>query len=69
MLLTAIWKDWSTDRVIDESDIMVEYAKRGAFFSRLYCGRTDDIENSYFPLWFILYTVVIDLQDLAFSVP
>ncbi|XP_043596079.1 uncharacterized protein LOC122573581 isoform X1 [Bombus pyrosoma] len=38
MLLTAIWKDWSTDRVIEESDIMVEYAKRGAFFSRLYCG-------------------------------
>ncbi|XP_050588858.1 odorant receptor 67b-like isoform X5 [Bombus affinis] len=49
MLLTAIWKDWSTDRLIDESDIMVEYAKRGAFFSRLYCGRINHIEKLYFP--------------------
>ncbi|XP_033310541.1 uncharacterized protein LOC117211072 [Bombus bifarius] len=46
MLLTAIWEDWSTIRLTDEFEIMVEYAKRGAFFSRLYCGRINHIENS-----------------------
>lgn len=48
MLFNAVWKDWSTDRLNDELDIMIEYAKKGAFFSWLYFGRINHIENSSF---------------------
>ena len=48
MLFNAVWNDWSTDRLSDELDIMIEYAKKGAFFSWLYFGRINHIENSSF---------------------
>ncbi|XP_033310539.1 uncharacterized protein LOC117211070 isoform X3 [Bombus bifarius] len=38
MLLTAIWKDWSTDSHSNEFHIMAEYAKKGALLSWLDCG-------------------------------
>ncbi|KAK1127967.1 hypothetical protein K0M31_003460 [Melipona bicolor] len=36
MLLNTIWEDWSKDRAKDELEIMVEYAEKTAFFSRMY---------------------------------
>ncbi|XP_050588860.1 uncharacterized protein LOC126921369 isoform X2 [Bombus affinis] len=38
MLLTAIWKDWSTDSHSNEFHIMAEYAKKGALLSWFDCG-------------------------------
>lgn len=48
MLLTAIWKDWSTDSHSNEFHIMAEYAKKGALLSWLDCGRMSYTEMMCF---------------------
>lgn len=48
MLLTAIWKDWSTDSHSNEFHIMAEYAKKGALLSWFDCGRISYIEMMCF---------------------
>ncbi|XP_050600999.1 uncharacterized protein LOC126929035 isoform X1 [Bombus affinis] len=74
MLFNAVWKDWSTDRLSDELDIMIEYAKKGAFFSWLYfgvciCCAISFLQLSLTPIVLDIISPMNETRDLMYIFP